>query len=296
MNASVDANTIARALPVASNDHLPVVMVGGLKTVRLSPEKLTALMVEDCLGARSHPGRIAKTVFAANGHAIALAALDAGFRQMFEDADIVHADGQASVFAAKVFTATPIDGRSATTDFLHDAAKVASVHGLKFFLLGATEEINRRCAQILADRYPGLTIAGRRHGYFSIDEEAALCEEINRSGADVLWTGLSVPLEYEFATRNKHRLRTGWIVTCGGCFNFVTGDYARAPAWMQKTGFEWLYRLMIEPRRLFWRYAVTNPVALFMLATRTAEIRQHPPVPVQVPVSAKDALPRLRRA
>ncbi|MBV8800860.1 MAG: WecB/TagA/CpsF family glycosyltransferase [Alphaproteobacteria bacterium] len=271
-------------------------MVGGLKTVRLSPEKLTHLMVEDCLAARANPGRIAKTVFAANGHAIALAALDAGFRRMFEDADIVHADGQASVFAAKIFTSTPIEGRSATTDFLHDAARAAARAGLRFFLLGGTEEINRRCAQILKDTYPGLVIAGRRHGYFSIDEEESICEEINRSGADVLWTGLSVPLEYEFATRNKHRLRAGWIVTCGGCFNFVTGDYARAPSWMQATGFEWLYRLAREPKRLFWRYAVTNPVALMMLLTRTAEIRQYPPLAASAPAPEHETLPGLRRA
>ena len=58
------------------------------------------------------------------------------------------------------------------------------------------------------------------------DDEAAFCETINVSGADILWVGLGVPLEYEFCVRNRHRLNVGWIVTCGGCFNFVTGDYS----------------------------------------------------------------------
>ena len=58
-------------------------------------------------------------------------------------------------------------------------------------------------------------------------------------------------------------------MTCGGCFNFVTGDYKRAPRWMQAVGLEWLHRLVREPKRLFWRYAVTNPLAIFLLLTRT---------------------------
>jgi len=86
----------------------------------------------------------------------------------------------------------------------------------------------------------------------------------------VLWVGLGVPLEYEFCERNRDRLKAGWIVTCGGCFNFATGAYRRAPEWMQRTGLEWLHRLWREPKRLFWRYAVTNPLAIFLLLTRTA--------------------------
>ena len=69
----------------------------------------------------------------------------------------------------------------------------------------------------------------------------------------MIWVGLSVPLEYEFAVRNKDRLKAGWLVTCGGCFNFVTGAYRRAPQWMQQAGLEWLFRLAREPKRLFWR-------------------------------------------
>ncbi len=66
-----------------------------------------------------------------------------------------------------------------------------------------------------------------------------------------------------------HRLKAGWLVTCGGCFNFAAGDYARAPGWMQGAGLEWLYRLAREPRRLFWRYAVSNPRALYLMLSRT---------------------------
>jgi len=244
------------------------ILVGGIRTACLSRQQLTRLMIGDCIAARGGKRR-PKLVFASNGHAIALAATNAQFRQYFASANLTHADGQPVVLASKLLTSHPIPERSATTDFIHDAAAAASESRLSFFLLGATERVNARCARALAYLYPGLQMAGRRHGYFKPEDEDALCEAINASGADVLWVGLGVPLEYEFCIRNRHRLNVGWIVTCGGCFNFVTGDYTRAPDWMQRFGLEWFYRLLREPRRLFWRYAVTNPLAIFALLTRT---------------------------
>ena len=255
--------------PRPANDRYGEVVVGGIRTACLTRAQLTDLMVEDCLAARdSHDAP--KLVFASNGHAIALAATDARFRSQFEAADIVHADGQPVVIASRLFARKAVPERSATTDFIHDAAKAAEAHGLRIFLLGATETVNAQCAEILRFTHPDLKIAGRRNGYFSREDEAAICEEINRSGADIVFVGLGVPLEYDFCVRNKHRLRAGWVVTCGGCYNFVTGAYKRAPEWMQKYSLEWLYRLAREPRRLFWRYAVTNPLALFFMLTRTA--------------------------
>lgn len=246
----------------------PKVTVGGLNTACVSRAQLTALMVGDCLAARGGM-RAPKLVFASNGHAIATAALDPAFRAVFDQADLVHADGEPVVFASKLLTATPVPERSATTDFIFDAAKAARAHDLKFYLLGATEEVNARAAKTLEEAYPGIQIVGRRNGYFKREDEAALCADINASGADVLWVGLGVPFEYEFALRNKAKLTVGWLITCGGCFNFAVGDYVRAPRWMQKTGLEWLHRLWREPRRLFWRYAITNPIAIAMLLIKT---------------------------
>ena len=255
--------------PAPANDLIAEVTVGGLRTACVTREKLATLMRLDCRAAKSGM-QAPKLVFASNGHAIAMAAMNSRFKALLETADIIHADGQPVVLASKYLTKSPIPERSATTDFIHDAAATARVFGLKIFLLGATEDVNARCADMLRLTYPGLQIAGRRNGYFSRGQEAEICDAINQSGADIVFVGLGVPFEYEFCVRNKPRLRAGWVVTCGGCFNFVTGDYRRAPDWMQKFSLEWLYRLAREPRRLFWRYAVTNPLALFLLLTRTA--------------------------
>ena len=248
------------------------VLAGGIRTACLSRAQMGRLMVGDCLAAR-HGKRGAKLVFASNGHAIATARSDTGFRSHFDAADIIHADGQPVVMASKLMTGTPIPERTATTDFIHDAAGLARENGLRFFLFGSTEEVNARCAERLRETYPGLKIVGRRHGYFTAGQEAEIVDEINAAKADVVWVALGVPKEYEFCVRHKDRLKAGWIVTAGGCFNFVTGHYRRAPQWMRTLSLEWMHRLWREPKRLWKRYALTNPVAIFTLLTRTASYR-----------------------
>ena len=266
---SVAEAPVARQRP--ANDRYGEVIVGGLRTACIGRKEMTELMVEDCFAARTQ-NLAPKLIFAANGHAIATAALDESFRNNFEQADLIHADGQPIIAISKLLTDTPVPERTATTDFIHDAAAAAAEKGLTFYLLGGTEEANAKSAEILAEKYPGLKIVGRRHGYFSIDEEDDICDEIAAVRPDVLWVGLGVPKEYDFCVRNKHLLQAGWVVTCGGCFNFVTGGYSRAPELLQQTGFEWAYRLFKEPKRLFWRYLTTNPVALFLLFTQTRSV------------------------
>jgi N-acetylglucosaminyldiphosphoundecaprenol N-acetyl-beta-D-mannosaminyltransferase len=266
------AKEAASELVPPAERSIPAVMVGGLKIACLSRNELASLMVAQCLDQRDRDRAMPKLVFAANGHVLSLAATNAAFRRYHEIADLIHADGQPVVIASR-FTRNPIPERSATTDFFHDAAQAARANGLRMFMLGGRDDINARCVATMKEKYPGLQIVGRHHGYFRKDEEPALCRKINASGADIVWVGLSVPLEQAFCVRNRNRLRAGWLVTAGGCYNYVTGDYARAPLWMQRGGLEWLYRLWREPRRLCVRYALTNPHAVFLMLTRTASLK-----------------------
>jgi N-acetylglucosaminyldiphosphoundecaprenol N-acetyl-beta-D-mannosaminyltransferase len=256
----------------AAEKPYPEVMAGGVRIACISRAGLTRLMVRECLEAREFVGLPPKLVFGVNGQAISLAARNPELRRHHELADHVHADGQPLVLAARLFAKPRIPERSAVTDFFHDAAVAAREQGLRFFLLGATEENNAACARIMQSIYPGLIIAGRRHGYFAAEDEAEICAEINETRADIVWVGLGIPLEQAFCARNRHRIHAGWLIGAGGCFNYVSGQYRRAPRWMQRVGFEWLHRLWREPRRLFWRYAMTNPHALFLLLTRTCTI------------------------
>ena len=244
------------------------VVVGGLELTTMSRAQLADQMVRDCINARTGEG-VPKLVFDLNGQGLSLAQTDSQYCDALARGDIIHADGGFLVTASKWLARRPIAERSATTDMIGDLAARAAVNGLSFFLLGATEEVNAKCSEVLAAQYPNLRIAGRRHGYFSPDEEAQVVDEINASGADVVWVGLGKPMEQLFCVRQRDRLKAGWLITCGGCFRFVTGHYKRAPIWMQRWNVEWLHRMATNPRQLFWRYLVTTPNALFLALTRT---------------------------
>jgi len=243
-------------------------MVGGVKTACLSRAELASLMAEDCL-ARRNENKPPALVFDSNGHGISLAASSQAFQADLAQADIVHADGGIIVFAANKLTDGQIGDRSATTDFLYDAVEAAVKHGLSFYFFGGTEAINAKCVDILREQYPDLNIIGRRNGYFSSQEEEEICREISALKPDIVWVGLGKPKEQSFCVRNRDKIVAGWLVTCGGCYNYVTGDYPRAPQWMQDRGLEWLHRMCTKPKQLFWRYLTTNPHALYLIATRT---------------------------
>jgi N-acetylglucosaminyldiphosphoundecaprenol N-acetyl-beta-D-mannosaminyltransferase len=247
----------------------PGIRIGGMRIATASRSALAEAMVADCLAARR--GETAprpRLIFSANGHALSLRETDSAYRAAVDQADVIHADGGFLVPASRLLTSTPIAERSATTDMIHDCAGQAATHGLSFYLLGGSEQVNAACARILAESYPGLVIAGRRHGYFSPEEEDDVVAGINAARPDVLWVGLGKPKEQLFSVRHRDRLRAGWLVTCGGCYNFVTGDYKRAPAWMRNHNLEWLHRMLTQPRKLFRRYLLTSPHALWLVLMR----------------------------
>ena len=189
------------------------------------------------------------------------------YRAALDRADIIHADGGFIVTASRWLAGARIAERSATTDLIHDFAEAAAANGLSFYLFGGTEEVNARCAEGLLALHPGLRIAGRRNGYFEARQAHAIIDGINQASPDLLWIGLGKPREQIFAAENAERLRAGWVITCGGCFDYIAGNYRRAPLWMQRANLEWLFRAFSE-KRLFWRYLVTSPHAIWLTLTR----------------------------
>ncbi|WP_411887124.1 WecB/TagA/CpsF family glycosyltransferase [Hydrocarboniphaga effusa] len=250
--------------------EFPVVRVGGFPTASITRAGLAEVMVRDCLQARDKGDQwLPKVVLSSNGQGLALAGKDSAFSEIMNQADIIHADGMPIVFASRL-TSHPLPERIATTDFFHDAARAAEVHGLRFYILGAKEAQNRAAVDAIRRMYPKAEIVGRRNGYFGSDQDDVVCEEIRNSGADVLWVALGKPRQEFWAIQNREKLRgVGWIKTCGGLYAFLAGDSPRAPTWMQKAGLEWLYRTLKEPNRLGWRYLATNPYAVYRILRYT---------------------------
>ncbi|EYD74940.1 N-acetylmannosaminyltransferase [Rubellimicrobium mesophilum DSM 19309] len=239
--------------------------LGGLAVTVAGTEDLLELMASDV--GENRTGRLGRprVVTDINGEAVSLYARSEDYRAAYDRADVWHADGAFIVALSRLLPGPTIPERTATTDYIHAAAKAAQDDGISFYLLGGPEDINSACAAELIRRYPRLRIAGRHHGYFRDDELDAIAADINSSGADVVWLGLGKPRETMTAVLLRDRLDCAWIVTCGGCFHFVAGDYKRAPIWMQKAGLEWLHRMLTGPRYLIKRYAVTIPHALYLV-------------------------------
>jgi N-acetylglucosaminyldiphosphoundecaprenol N-acetyl-beta-D-mannosaminyltransferase len=249
--------------------EVPRVRVGGLPLLVLSRAAGAQLIVAEALVRRVHR-QVPLFLTSANGNVIARYARDPQFRDLMEQADGIDADGQPLVIASRLMTAHPIPERSATTDMFHDVAREGATHALRVYLLGGRDDINAAAADELQRHHPGIVLAGRRNGYFRVEDETKVVDAINAAQPDVLWIGLGVPNEQAFVIRNRARLTgVGVIKTCGGLFDFMAGKNTRAPQWMQDYALEWAYRLWLEPRRLFWRYATTNVATVVLLALRT---------------------------
>jgi N-acetylglucosaminyldiphosphoundecaprenol N-acetyl-beta-D-mannosaminyltransferase len=260
-------------------------LIGGIPTLRASRQELAMRMVADCALARSGQMATPRVMTSSNGHVIARFRRDAAFRDLIMQADAVDADGQPLVIASRLFSKTPLRERVATTDFIHDAAKAAAAHGLRFYFLGAKPGVAQVAADHLRSLYSDLQVVGVRDGYFGPAQENQICRDIVGREADVLWVGLGSPAQESFAIRNREKLAgLGWIKTCGGMFDHYSGEVSRAPMWMQNAGLEWLYRMIREPLRLGPRYLTTNLSALYHLITATSNGPVPPPSRDAVPV------------
>lgn len=249
---------------------VPLARIGGLPIAVIDRPGSAQLMVDAALARRDSALR-PLVVTSANGQVISMCAREPRIRDLFLAADLIHADGMSLVFASRLFHKTPLPERICTTDFFHDVAIVAQQRGARIFLLGATQSVIAEAARRVAALYPGLDIVGHESGYLRRpDDEARIVDVINSARPDIVWLGLGVPFEQEFALRLRGQLRgVGAIKTSGGLFDVLSGKNSRAPAWMRAAGFEWAYRTYLEPRRLSTRYLTTNPHALFLRLTRT---------------------------
>jgi len=247
---------------------VPVTTVGGMTIAALDRAKTARLMI--ALTRRERGTRPPVLMSSANGEVISRCASDAELRRVMSAMDVVSADGQPLVLASRALCETKLPERVATTDLFHDVARLAAPRGVSFYVLGASAEENERAAKHIREIYPNLKIVGHSHGYLSDEQLDRKVEEIDRLAPDIVWVCLGFPREQYFCMRAKSTMKNvGVIKTGGGLLNFISGTCKRAPQWMQRVGLEWAFRLALEPRRLFWRYAITSPHAVYVMIMRS---------------------------
>ncbi|QDG76131.1 WecB/TagA/CpsF family glycosyltransferase [Labrenzia sp. PHM005] len=253
----------AKHLAELARSYLPVKTLGGLPITWTDRTTAAETLIAQALAKRGQPAKPFYST-SANGQVVVMCSEDSAVLDEFLHADQILADGMPMVWLSKFKHKLPNVERVATTDLYHDVAEIAQKIGASFYLLGSDEESNEAAVNRTAELYPDLEIAGRRNGYFSANEEDKIVAEINKLGPDFLWVGMGVPREQQFVSRNLNKLtNVGVIKTSGGLFDFLSLKRSRAPKWMQALGLEWLYRTILEPRRLGPRYLQTNHKALF---------------------------------
>lgn len=179
-------------------------------------------------------------------------------RESVCDADVINADGQGIVWAAK-YLGSPLKERVTGIDLMNSLISGARDKGHKIYFFGAKQEVVEEVIRVVSDQYSSEIIAGFRNGYFSSDEEAQIAKDIAESGANILFVAMTSPKKEIFLAKYKETLKAvNFVMGVGGSFDVVAGKVKRAPLWMQKVGLEWFYRFIQEPRRLWGRYVTGN--------------------------------------
>jgi len=176
--------------------------------------------------------------------------------------DLINADGQSVVWASR-FLGKSLPERVAGIDIMESLVELAFTKGYKIFLLGAKQEVVQKVAETYSAKYSPKIIVGYHHGYFKEAEEYRIAEIISASNADILFVAISSPRKEIFLKKHEELIRIPFVMGVGGSFDVVAGITKRAPLWMQKTGMEWFYRFLQEPRRMWKRYLVTNSVFIY---------------------------------
>jgi N-acetylglucosaminyldiphosphoundecaprenol N-acetyl-beta-D-mannosaminyltransferase len=211
-----------------------------------------------------------RIVFFVNAHCINIAAKNHDYLTALETADILYADGSGMRIACRAAGIELIDNVNGT-DLFPIICQLSASKQIGIALLGAKEGIAKRCAENMRELYPGLIISWTGHGYYDESDENKIIDEINNSGAKIVFVAQGVPKQELWISSNKDKLTAPILIGVGALFDFYSSHISRAPLFIRKIGFEWLYRFLIEPRRLFKRYIIGNPI--FLLRTLYLRLR-----------------------
>ena len=244
----------------SAHDTVGHVWLLGVRIHSLSLEQLLSTI--ECTILRDERAIIAYV----NVHAINLAFDLAWFRAFLNRSELVFCDGVGVRWGVRLL-GDRIPHRFTPPDWVADLAETARRRDFTLFFLGARPGVAEKAAVQLERRFPGLRIAGTHHGYFDkapgSDENEAVIGRINAVQPNILILGFGMPLQERWLVENWDRIDANVALPAGALFDYVSGELPRAPRWMTEHGLEWLGRLLVEPRRLWRRYLIGNPLFLW---------------------------------
>jgi N-acetylglucosaminyldiphosphoundecaprenol N-acetyl-beta-D-mannosaminyltransferase len=220
-------------------------------------------------------GGATRRVMYVNAHVVNQSRTTPGLGAALRRADLVYCDGYGVRLAARVLK-SPVPHRMTGADWIWGLARLCELTGHSLYLLGSEPPLAQQAAARLRRFYPNLEVAGAHHGFFELDSphNERVIEDIQAHGAEIVLVGMGTPKQELWVDRYADRLDGAVVWTVGALFDYVSGHTPRAPQWLADNGFEWIFRLAIEPQRMWRRYLLGNPVFLKRVFT---EARRHPP-------------------
>lgn len=209
-------------------------------------------------------------VLYANVHVLNNAYGDPELRRILNQANVVYCDGGGVNWAARLLGLQSLR-RMTAPDWIGRLCALCAEMGLEIYLLGGRPGVAARAAEILKGRFPGLRVAGSHHGYLSdpqVNEQAL--NEIKAAAPRILLVGMGTPIQEKWIEMHSNQLQVPVTWAVGALFDFVAGVRNRAPLWMRDHNLEWLYRFRLEPKRLWRRYLVGNPLFLIRVLGQRA--------------------------
>ena len=197
---------------------------------------------------------------------------DIGFAALVSEADLVLADGMPLVWAARL-QGTPLPQRVAGSNLITSLSGAAADVGRKVFLLGGAPGTAEGAARVLGTKFPNLKVVGTLCPPLGFENDAAamteIIEALSAAKPDIVFVALGSPKQERLIVKLRPLLPEAWWLGVGISFSFLCGQVRRAPLWMQKTGLEWVHRLVQEPRRLFRRYVIVGIPFAFSLLSKS---------------------------
>lgn len=210
------------------------------------------------------PSAAARYICVTCVHSIMAARHDVELQGIMNGADIATPDGMPLVWALRSFGVRD-QQRVYGPDLMLALCRQAEQKGHRIFLYGGREDTLPVLRAKLLSRFPGLTIAGQYSPPFrplTAEEDADVVERIRESRAQLIFVGISCPKQERWMFAHRHHLPHTVMIGVGAAFDFHSGRVRQAPHWMQRAGLEWLFRLAMEPTRLWKRYLLTTPMFL----------------------------------
>lgn len=217
-------------------------------------------------------------VCVATVHGVMECQRDPMLRQVFNNSGLTTPDGMPLVWLSRLsgFRQTR---RVYGPDLMLALCRRSVERGYGHFLYGGAEGVAETLANRLGQRFPGLRFVGTYTPPFrplTPAEDAEVVERINRAAPDIVWVGISAPKQDRWMAEHVGRLTAPVLIGVGAAFDFHSGRKRQAPRWMQGAGLEWLFRLSQEPRRLWRRYLVYNPMFVGLVLLQMAGIKRYP--------------------